>query len=188
VTKRISLGIIIKILTALAVIAGAAAGALFVLNPSDEFNRLFSGAGVYLYRAVDEPAISVFLGRLLVYIQPIIIIWFLAFIPAAAALSMFVLFALALGTAFSAALAFNAFGALEALRLLGPQIFLVLPAAAYIAAGSARQAAGSVRARMVALGGTPKIRLKGRETDYGTRLLAGLLAVVAAAFAEAWIL
>ncbi len=159
---------LVTILMTASLLAGTAAGwfaAVFV----PEYGRLLNGLGVHINIISDMEisALAYFTERALKYALPLAAVWFLAFLPPAAAIAPFFVFFKGVGTGLAtrALLDLSGIDGLkQAAMLFFPQNLLLMPARCFIAADSVCQALGSIRARMIVNAG--------QSTNFGTEFSA----------------
>ncbi|MDR1705379.1 MAG: stage II sporulation protein M [Clostridiales bacterium] len=181
-------------------LAGIVAGWL-AASLVPEYGRLLEGLGVHINIISDmESADPVyFVERAVKYAAPLTAMWFLAFLPPAAAFVPFFVFfkGAGLGLATKALWDLNGAGGFKlAAALYLPQNLLLAPVVCFIAADSICQALGAIRAQMImsaeykTAGGTmPGMRLssKGGKPGYAGKLAAAVVCALAAAAWEAWV-
>ncbi|MCL2407425.1 MAG: hypothetical protein FWC95_05795 [Defluviitaleaceae bacterium] len=176
------------------------------INYFPEINKLFHYFHVYviIYPELSTHGnFSFFIERVVVYSQPILAIWFLAFFPPVTLLAFGLLFLEAMGIAFTAAMLWqvnaahgaSGFAAIWATFWpLVTRVTLILPMLAYVTVASARQAAERTRLHYLLKNKRTKkerrysVSLPGSRVDYVQKLLLCLLAATIAAFAEAFLL
>jgi len=174
------MGKLIRPAVLLIIILGAITGFLSFSGETPEHGRLLYSLDVYL-NAINTQgnSFSFFARRALVYAQPILIIWFLAFVPPAAILSCLILFLHTFGLGFTTAALWELRGTdglIRAALLLLPQNIIWLPVCCYVVSGCLKQAARHTRVKLFL--GSPQ---------YTSRLLMGLLISISAAFIETWV-